>query len=223
MKQIIYILILLGISCSNHSKMNSNKFGIDSIKKVVIPTIKYIYLDKLFIIGDFDGDGLKDTLIQNNISGKTKMSIDSFPENQYDSLDRYFDRLEADIILKIKNQKTDTLHLGSGSGLFCLINIGDNNNDKKDEIALVVDHCDFTNISTCEIYSLYKTKWIILKTFKVHENAFTYRIGTKPNLNQINGFLEHRKTKWMYIDYYEWFNAQSDKDTIMKPLKIKRV
>lgn len=90
-------------------------------------------------------------------------------------------------------------------------------------IALVVDYYSFTNISLCNIYTLCNTKWIQLKSFKIHENAFDYKEKNIPEFKQIKGFLEYRNNNWFYIDYEDWFNAKTEKDTILKPLKIKKV
>lgn len=221
MKQHFIIIFILFFCCSNVDSIKGDRKVADTFKKVNAE-IKFVHLDKLSITGDFDGDGKIDTLVENNISGLNKLSIDSIPNySEWDSLARFFDRVESDLILSLVNRKCDTLHLGSGKGLFCLINIGDNNNDKKDEIALVVDQCTFTNICTCHIYSLCKNKWNELKHFIIHRDAFVYDENSKPYLKGIKGFLELRKNKWMYIDYYDWFNAKSDKDTVLRPLKLK--
>ncbi|MGX7668742.1 hypothetical protein [Flavobacterium pedocola] len=185
-----------------------------------------IYLEKLLLVGDFDGDGKSDTIQQNVINENTKEQIDHFPNSvcsSWDSIASYFDRNNADIILTMKNRKCDTLHLGSGGGLYCLINIGDNNKDKKDEIALVPDHYSFSNIIDCKIYTICNGNWTELKTFKVFRSAFDYERGKSlPRFNQIRGYLEYRKNKWHYIDYYDWWGAETAKDSALKPLKIKK-
>ncbi|MEI7596085.1 MAG: hypothetical protein WCK02_10085 [Bacteroidota bacterium] len=217
----IFLVYIFIYGCTNVDSIKNNNTTSDTLK-INKAELKFVHLNKLSVTGDFDGDGKKDTLVENNISGLNKMPIDSIPNySEWDSLARYFDSIESDLILSLINRKCDTLHLGSGQGLFCLINIGDNNNDKKDEIALVVDHCTFTNICTCHIYSLCDNKWIELKYFIIHRDAFEYDENSKPYSNGIKGFLELRKNKWMYIDYYDWFEAKSEKDTVLKPLKIK--
>ena len=225
MKQaVIYLIIILCFSCSfiekKDSKTNS-KISLNNSRKIDIQDT-LVYLKKLSLVGDFDGDGKLDTIYQNVINEKTKQQIDYFPSKQWDSIENYFNKIGADVILTLKKHKCDTLHLGSGGGLYCLINIGDNNHDKKEEIALVTDYYNFTNISPCEIYTICDNKWIKLKSFKIHESAFDYEGEKIPEFKQIRGFLENRKNKWFYIDYEDLFNAEADKDTILKPLKIKK-
>jgi hypothetical protein len=210
-------------SCSSSDIKNSENNLETSLnnKKVEHKETKYIHLSKLSINGDFDGDGKTDTLFQNTINKTSKVQIDSFPDNKWDSIENYFYKINSDVILTISNRQNDTLHLGRGGGLYCLINIGDNNNDKKDEIAFVVDYYNFTNINPCFIYTLCSNTWKELKSFKIHENAFEFKGDSANTFKQIKGFLEFRKNKWFYIDYYDWFKAESNKDTILKPLKIK--
>jgi hypothetical protein len=223
MKHILYIVLFFCSSCSFIEKPNEKINSENSLNKKnkLANQDSLACLKKLFVTGDFDGDGKLDTISQNNISDITHQQIDSYPCNQWDSIEKYFDKIEADVILTIKNKNCDTLHLGSGSGLYCLINIGDNNKDKKDEIAFVVDYHNFTNISPCDIYTLCKNKWIKLKTFDIHESAFDYESENDSDFKQIKGFLECHKNKWFYIDYMDWYNAETDKDTILRPLKIK--
>lgn len=180
-----------------------------------------VHLQKLTITGDFDGDGKSDTICQNTISKSTREEITSFPENQWDSIERYFDRLEADVTLTLKNRKADTLHLGSGGGMYCLINIGDTNKDRKDEVAFVVDYYNFSNISPCMVYTLCDGEWIQLQSFKIHESAFEYEGEKLPVFKEIKGFLEVRNKRWHYIDYQHWFDAETDSDTLLKPLENK--
>ncbi len=222
-KPLFYCFILYFFSCTNSTNTNkNNKTDTLTINKDSAIKNTFFHLKKLSITGDFDGDGKIDTLCQNTINELTKQPIDSFPDSQWNSIENYFGLMNSDVQLFMSNKPNDTLHLGAGGSLYCLINIGDNNKDNKDEIAVVVDYYDFTNISTCVIYSLCGNKWNEIKSFKVFESAFDYEVDSMPNFKQINGYLEYRKNKWYYIDYTDWFNAETDKDTILKPLIIKK-
>lgn len=216
-------MLLYFFSCTDGINTNkNNKTNNLTINKDTAIKTTFFYLKKLSVTGDFDGDGKIDTLCQNTINELTKQPIDSFPDSQWNSIENYFWLMKADVQLFMNNKPSDTLHLGAGGSLYCLINIGDNNNDNKDEIAVVVDYYDFTNISTCGIYSLCGNKWKEIKSFKVHENTFVYEVDSINDCKQINGYLEYRKNKWYYIDYYDWFNAETDKDIMLKPLIIKK-
>ncbi len=222
-KTLFYCFILYFFSCTNGTNTyENNKIDSLNINKDIELKNTFFHLKKLSITGDFDGDGKVDTLCQNTINELTKQTIDSFPDSQWNSIENYFGLMNADVQLFMSNKTSDTLHLGAGGSLYCLINIGDNNKDNKDEIAVVVDYYDFTNISTCFIYSLCSNKWKEIKSFKVFESAFEHEGDSIPNFKQINGYLEYRKNKWYYIDYTDLFNAETDKDTMLKPLIIKK-
>ncbi|MBK6962501.1 MAG: hypothetical protein IPH20_00860 [Bacteroidales bacterium] len=220
MKQTVYLLLLFifGFTCPDKEISEAE------IKETMRDGgTTYIHIDKLSVTGDFDGDGKTDTLVQNNISKITGQSIDSIPYfNDWDSLVQFIDSIGSDVVLTMLNGKSEPLHLGSAFGLYCLINIGDNNKDKKDEVALVVDYCDFSSCNICFIYTLCENKWVTLKSFGIHESAFDYEGETQLNGTEIEGFLEFREKQWMYIDYYKWFEAKKAKDTTMNPLRIKK-
>ena len=220
MKQTMYLLLLFifGFTCPDKEKSEAEIRG--TMQKT---DTTYVYPDKFSVTGDFDGDGKTDTLVQNNISKITGQSIDSIPYfNDWDSLVQFIDSAGSDVVLTILNGDSEPLHLGSAFGLYCLINIGDNNKDKRDEIALVVDYCDFSSCNLCFIYTLCENKWVTIKSFGIHESAFDYEGDTLPLIKEIKGFLEYSDNQWMYIDYYKWVEAKKAKDTIMKPLRIKK-
>lgn len=222
MNRMIFAMTVV-ILCSCMNKGNGKISGKTRSKYVpsVTANDSIVYLKKLSITGDFDGDGKTDTIHQDVVNRKTHKPIDSFPSAEWDSIQNYFGRIDAEVILTTSDKKSDTLHLASGGGLYCLINLGDVNHDHKDEIALVLNNYSFTNISTCEIYTLCGRHWQKVKSFRIHQDAFDYEDDNVPNFSQIKGYLEYRKSRWYYIDYEKWFNAETDKDTVLQPLKIK--
>ena len=126
----------------------------------------------------------------------------------------------SDAYLVLNKRNCDTLHLGTGSGLYCLINIGDNNHDGKDEIAFVVDNCDFSSLNSCNIYTICRNKWTELKSFGVNEFAFDYTTNEEPVFNEIPGFLEKHNGQWMFKDYYQEFFDTIEGNTKFAKLKL---
>ena len=178
-------------------------------------------MNKLYVIGDFDGDSKNDTVFQHNFSKLHRVEIDSSPnvyKNNCDTVAKWFYDQQSDIYLTINKINQDTLHLGIAQGLYCLLNIGDNNSDGKDEISFVVDYFDFSLTNSCEIYTLCNNKWTELKQFGVHEDAFVFTSDTMPIFKNIKGYLENRSGKWFYLDY--------DKDVIetqtMKQIRLNK-
>jgi hypothetical protein len=124
--------------------------------------------------------------------------------------------------LTINNNKTDTLHLGTAHGLYCLINIGDNNADGKDEIALVIDRLDFSRVNSCQIYSICNNKWTLLKQFSIHEGSFDFTTDKAPKFDNIKDFLEKQNGKWVYKDYLQDDYERLEDVGKMMTLKLDR-
>jgi len=227
MKQKFLILIILFatfLSCGNTAK---NQTVSDS--EISTEGIEFRKLRKLFVVGDFDGDGIIDTLFQHNYSWLTKTEIDSFPyQEDLGVLIRWFDSQESDLYLILNKSNTDTLHFGGGQifGLYCLINIGDINSDGKDEIALVIDYLDWSNLNSCLIYTLCDNKWTLLKRFNIHEGQFEFYEDETPidyqSIKEIRGYLEKHNGEWHYLDYLEYMAKETEEDMEMKPLKLEK-
>ena len=221
MKQTFYILILtVGLlSCAKQREKIVNN---TTISNTTDDKVKLHKLIKLFMVGDFEGNGKQDTIFQHNYSRRTKTEIeysaDPF-QNEYETIVKWFFDQEADLYLTINKSKEDTLHLGTAQGLYCLINIGDNNADGKDEIALVIDYLDFSSVNSCKIFSLCQDKWTLLKQFRVHEDAFNFNTDKAPIFTNIKEFLEFQNGKWVYKDYAQ--DDHNNAEDIVKMLTLK--
>jgi hypothetical protein len=192
--------------------------------KTVNDEVKLHKLDKLFVVGDFDGDRKQDTIFQHNFSRLTKAEIeysaDPF-QNEWDTVVKWFYDQDADLYLTINKNNQDTLRLGTAQGLYCLINIGDNNADGKDEIALVIDKLDFSRVNSCKIYSLCKGKWVILEDFDIYEESFDFSGKKPPVFNEVKDFLERKNGEWYYVDYHQEYEKQEDVGEML-PLKLDK-
>jgi hypothetical protein len=216
-KQTLYILTLtLGLlSCKSQTEKSVTPKTTDN-------KIKLQKLDKLFVAGDFNGDGKQDTIFQHNFSRLTKSEIEQAADpfqNDWDTVVKWFYDQDADLYLTINKSNQDTLSLGTAQGLFCLINIGDNNADGKDEVALVVDYLDFSRVNSCKIYSFCKDKWTLLKQFGIHEDAFNYTSDNPPLFDNIKDFLLKQNGKWVYKDYSQ--DSYEKQEDVGKMLTLK--
>lgn len=223
-KQTIYILTLtLGLlSCNESTEKTVDN---STVPKTADDKIKLHKLKKLFVVGDFDGDRKQDTIIQHNFSKLTRTEIDSSAapfQNEWDTVVKWFYDQDADLYLTINNNKQDTLHLATAQGLYCLLNIGDNNGDGKDEIALVIDYLDLSRVNSCEIYTLCNDKWTLLKQFGVFEGSFDFTTDKAPIFDNIKDHLEKQNDKWVYKDYLQdGYDKQEDVGKML-PLKLDR-
>ena len=174
------------------------------------------------ITGDFDGDKKIDTITQHIGSKYKKGDFDSIVDpskNHWDVVTNWHFNRVTDLYLTLNNSEFENLHLGSSQGLYCLINIGDNNSDKKDEIALVVDRLDVSNLNSCKIFSICNGEWKLLKEFGVNEDSFNYTDKKQKVFSEIKNYLEYKNNNWLYKDYQltEFMNA----DTIVQMEKLK--
>lgn len=211
------VILCFLVSCRQSTK---NDELIIPVKKPTKATTEK--LETRFITGDFDGDKTTDTLSQIFTSGEEAKRITEVPFiNDYDSTVTYYYKNSIKTSLLSNKKAIKNLDLGTSFGLYSLINIGDNNHDQKDELAIVIAYCDFSMLNSCKIYSFCNSNWKMIGHFAVHENAFMYDENEKLDPNKITGYLEQKKGKWFYADALEIIKAD---DTLskMKPLKIKK-
>ena len=196
-------IIIIGLSLTGCTGKSSVAAKSTPIIAAAPEVITFRSLSRLSLIGDFNGDGNMDTLQEHCISVKTGHEIDSFPENNRDTLANYFHELQSKVFISSSLPGIKPLPLsedGFSIGLFCLINMGNIDKKKGDEIALVVDYPDYSSLNTCRIFSLRNDHWQEIGAFNVFEGAFQY-LGEEPRFDSIPKFLERKKGVWYYSDY----------------------
>lgn len=191
------------------------------------PTMRELHkLQKLFVVGNFVSDKKVDTIYQHNFSNLHKKEIDFTPnpmKTDWDEVVKWFYDQDADVTLRLNRKKSEILHLGTAQGLYCLINIGDNNKDGKDEIAFVIDKLDESRTNTCKIYTFCNGKWQLLKEFGILEDAFDWKKDEmQPKFYSIKGYLEKQNGTWNYLDYNQTEFDSADEVGKMKVLKLNK-
>jgi hypothetical protein len=145
---------------------------IDSIEKISAPVKGYRFVIK----GDFDGDGIKETLTEHFYSKKLNRETYKF----YDSLHGY-DLIGLNSYKKPRSfmtcstKKMDTLTISDSDwqmGLSFMKNEGDLNGDGGDEISYVVNLADFSNCNRCYIKTWKNGEWKELFSFPVWDWQF---------------------------------------------------
>lgn len=174
------------------------------------------YLHRTNLKGDFNGDGVSEILYESVMSHVTGKQIDSlvyenFPGGFYDP---YTGMVVAMCDLKpsVKLKSPDGLpdlklnHTNQVFGVLDIKNLGNINEIPGDEFAVIVDWADWSNVNTCQIYSLINDEWN-------HVFEFEIRVGFSDRdllLSPIDEVMELRANDWYYneansiCDNFDW-------------------
>jgi hypothetical protein len=251
---IVSFCIFLSInSCKNSTgqlqkeKPNSS---IGTIKKTKASTQikkepKPVFGYRFTIIGDFDGDGKKEKLIEHFYSRIDHKETNKFYENaDYDQLVELTEKKKPYSFISCDNKRISDLPIAAKDqllGLAYLKNEGDLNGDGTDEISYVVDWADWSNLNTMHIMTYKNRKWKELYSFSIWDWQLpdlpqTYNqygpfglqdkiINTKndsvnkiieQNLDNFKGLIKKVANNKIQIIYD---NEESDLDTMIVNLK----
>lgn len=120
--------------------------------------------------GDFDGDGLQDTLTEHFFSSIDNRETNKYYKDlDYELLVRLNDQQSPFSFVSSSNGKIDTLHIGSGIlfGLSWLKNEGDLNGDGTDEVSYVPDLADWSSLNHCVLMTYRHHRWEVLYRFSI--------------------------------------------------------
>jgi hypothetical protein len=220
------LLLLLLLGCTTKKNNFKTLIKPHTISLVSSKTQTSFYkLEKLSVWGDFDGDKKVDTIYEHNFSNKEKKEINFAPnpmKTDWDEVVKWFYNQDADVTLTLNRKNSKILHLGIAQGLYCLLNIGDNNKDGKDEIAFVIDKLDDSRTNTCKIYTWCNGKWQLLKEFGIREDAFDWEGEKQPKFNSIKGYLEKQNGTWNYLDYNQTEYDSAEEVGKLKVLRLNK-
>ncbi|HET6994490.1 MAG TPA: hypothetical protein VFI06_05895 [Chitinophagaceae bacterium] len=174
------LVICILCSCSNISKEKNkavNNVTVDSsTRQETVAERALRTRDRLKISGDFDGDGIIDTVYESYISSLTD-------KETLKTLDSSDGERNMELIIANKPESriystinpADTFILTKDhqqSGIFGFENLGDLNDDKGDELGYIIDWADYSNINRYHILTFSKDKkWKELFDFQINEAA----------------------------------------------------
>ncbi len=181
----------------------------------------YFTASAFSITGDFDGDGTQDTLNQ-FIADSTGVKVQYMKEIDTETWDEYvytFATYGYMTSIALAGKEDNLLSFNRAQGVYCLINVGNINNTKGDEIAIIPDFIDQSRHSYCYIYALCHGHWQRAFTFSVHEDAFDDYDGAP--YPKIPGILEQQNGVWKYYDYLDMDYDNPEDVGHMLPLKAR--
>lgn len=174
----------------------------------------------LSVSADIDGDGTPEKVVQDLYSRRDQKRITSYPSD-FDKRKRLLSTRDAVVRLYVEGRKGDTLSFEQAEGLYCLLNVGDTNADGTDELALVVDWTDDTNLNSCRIQALCSGRWTLLSHFSIHESSFEWEKGRKqPIFAEIRGYLGKYADGWYFRD--AMVEMETGDPAPMQPLRTEK-
>jgi len=242
MKQTITICLLLLLACQTRKEQNKTgaEFVVrmDSIKQVQQDSIRTVSLkqkkQELFdslaaivkakpvwggrmkVAGDFDGDGIQDTLYEKYISQVTGKETNKSYE--FEALGEGSDYLfywqewiaEKKVLLKLESKKKEIRSFvvdknGLHDGFLYLKNVGDLNKDSTDEIVYILNYIDFSNSSSAQLVTYKNGEWNRLHHWIITEHDFWGMEGqqkSSPNyIKKKNGQVYYKEMDGDYGGY----------------------
>lgn len=189
------------------------------------PSLTFLPAATPSVTGDFDGDGRRDTLVWHLVSALTGKAIDSVPDplacDWYEQFLPWYEAHSVGGYLASARAGLDTLHISHTNGPHLLLNIGDSNQDGKEELAVSFDSYDFSLLNSFTIVYLCNNEWKYALYSTINESVF-YDDSCQSSFHGIQDYLEKRNGRWMYRDYLKWMNADPPQDTLFRPLRLEK-
>lgn len=157
-------------------KINSKDSIVKPEKEVIFKIEDTLKMTPIFgyrfsLIGDFNGDRIKDTLFEKVISSDTNKEINKYYEEiEYDDLVDVTIKKNPSVSLVSNTSKIKPFDLdfsGQIFGFSFLKNEGDLNGDGTDEISYVSDYADFSSLNRMVIITYKNHKWVQLYEFPI--------------------------------------------------------
>jgi len=201
------LLVVLVFGCLGKTSKNTSINNIPGISTENVG-------DRLSITGDFNGDGQSDTLKESFIS-----SFDGKETNKYYKAD--FDSMVSLTIQKKPISRLLSYHLKPLNvnkdnwqlfGLAYLKNEGDLNGDGNDEVGLIVDWADWSDVNYYQVYSYKFNEWKVLLSFEIRD----YDVVEIKKNKESKGFLYKNSAEELIAKTWEMGERKEKKVELMQ-------
>jgi hypothetical protein len=153
-------------------------------KPLAVPITGY----RFSVIGDFDGDGLPDTLHEHLLNALTLKETNKFYGGiSYDSMVDINYAQSPVSCLTSNNKKIDSLFIQSDRlfGISFLKNEGDLDGNGTDEISYVIDVADYSNLNTYHIVTYTSKGWKEVLSFDIRD----FDLPDMPGVARLYGLM----------------------------------
>jgi hypothetical protein len=217
MKYFLTFILTVSFLCINCTRSNTNS-----------QNTKYSSIDdnighRYTLIGDFNGDGQLDTLIESYQHKQTNQEI---PKLQIGA------RLNKEAIKKIMAQEPKTSLISKNNtisnylisaepqqlGLAHLKNEGDLNGDGADDISYVVLWADMSSLNKCHLLSWNGKNWVELDKFDIRDDMLA-PLPTQKEEPVTNNFIQKLDSNLVRI---HWVNEEGLEEFSMVNLKTAK-
>jgi len=166
-KILIFIILLLFFGFgSNPSNKITNKLPVKNFKEIFGP--------RFTISGDFNGDEEIDTLRELYLSSINNKETNKYYDVDYDSMVSLAVKKKPICKIVSNNNKIEPLIIKDTItwqlfGLAFLKNEGDLDNNGTDEIGLIIDWADWSNVNSYLVYTYSDNKWKQILSFEIRD------------------------------------------------------
>lgn len=164
---ILLVVPFVLANCKRHSSNSAFVLTSDTISQ-----LSATFRPNYFLLGDFNGDKIQDTLKEIYVSQNTnKKTENKFFAQNLTEIQKHLNKTKPSTRIVSSHAPKDTFVLSDENnqiGLWMLDNLGDLNNDGTDEMGYAINYVNASPLNAYVVLS-YKNEWFEMIYFTFHE------------------------------------------------------